>query len=67
MLSWNVENTNDINEDSLSLFHTLEPKLDVLIIGIGDDEIKSDFSKRIMTYMKKYNINVEILKTEKVS
>ena len=30
---WNVAKTEEITEESLSLFHLIEPKLDVLIIG----------------------------------
>ncbi|XP_016953465.1 NADH dehydrogenase [ubiquinone] 1 alpha subcomplex assembly factor 3 [Drosophila biarmipes] len=64
VLSWNVNSFEDINEESLSLFPTLEPKIDVLIIGIGDQAPPPALSKRIIEFMKKYKINVEILRTE---
>ncbi|XP_039480950.1 NADH dehydrogenase [ubiquinone] 1 alpha subcomplex assembly factor 3 [Drosophila santomea] len=64
VLSWNVNSFEDINEDSLSLFPTLEPKIDVLIIGIGDQAPPPALSKRIIEFMKKYKINVEVLRTE---
>ncbi|XP_020818047.1 NADH dehydrogenase [ubiquinone] 1 alpha subcomplex assembly factor 3 [Drosophila serrata] len=64
VLSWNVNNFEDITEDSLSLFPTLEPKIDVLIIGIGDQAPPPALSKRIIEFMKKYKINVEVLRTE---
>ncbi|XP_030246634.1 NADH dehydrogenase [ubiquinone] 1 alpha subcomplex assembly factor 3 [Drosophila navojoa] len=64
VLSWNVNSFEDITEESLSLFPTLEPKIDVLIIGIGDQSPTASLTKRIIKYMKKYNINVEILRTE---
>ncbi|XP_030371059.1 NADH dehydrogenase [ubiquinone] 1 alpha subcomplex assembly factor 3 [Scaptodrosophila lebanonensis] len=64
VLSWNVNSFEDINEQSLRLFPTLEPKLDVLIIGIGDQSPSTSLSKRIIEFMKKYKINVEVLRTE---
>ncbi|KAM7342749.1 NADH dehydrogenase [ubiquinone] 1 alpha subcomplex assembly factor 3 [Cochliomyia hominivorax] len=64
LLSWNVESMDDINEESLSLFTALEPKLDLLIIGIGDQTATPSFSKKILSFMKKYKINVEVLRTE---
>jgi len=38
----------------------------VLIIGIGDQAPPPALSKRIIEFMKKYKINVEILRTEQV-
>ncbi|EDW01892.1 NADH dehydrogenase [ubiquinone] 1 alpha subcomplex assembly factor 3 [Drosophila grimshawi] len=64
VLSWNVNSFEDINEESLSIFPTLEPKIDVLIIGIGDQSPTPTLSKRIIAYMKKYKTNVEVLRTE---
>ncbi|SPP73155.1 blast:NADH dehydrogenase [Drosophila guanche] len=64
VLSWNVDTFEDINEESLSLFPTLDPKIDVLIIGIGDQSPTPTLSKRIVEFMKKYKINVEVLRTE---
>ena len=64
VLSWNVGNSENINEASLSLFGVLEPKIDILVIGVGDDKITPAFSKKIVEYMRKYRINVEVLSTE---
>ncbi|XP_055917429.1 NADH dehydrogenase [ubiquinone] 1 alpha subcomplex assembly factor 3 [Eupeodes corollae] len=64
VLSWNVGSFEDINEDSLSIFYTLEPKIDVLVIGIGDQKVTPQLSMKIIQFMKKYKINVEILTTE---
>lgn len=66
MLSWNINSFEDINEESLSLFPTLEPKIDVLIIGIGDQNPTPTLTKRIIKFMKKYKTNVEVLRTEQV-
>ncbi|XP_075166643.1 NADH dehydrogenase [ubiquinone] 1 alpha subcomplex assembly factor 3 [Haematobia irritans] len=64
LLSWNVNSVEDINEESLSLFTALEPKLDVLILGIGDQTPSPNISKEILSFMRKYKINVEVLRTE---
>lgn len=63
-MSWNVRNFEDVNEKSLSLFCVLEPKIDVLVIGSGDNVITPKFSAGIISFMRKYNINVELLPTE---
>jgi NADH dehydrogenase [ubiquinone] 1 alpha subcomplex assembly factor 3 len=64
VLSWNINNYMDINEKTLSLFCVLEPKIDVLVIGVGDQAITPAFSKQIINFMRKFNINVEVLNTE---
>jgi uncharacterized protein len=66
VLSWNIDNYLNINEKTLSLFCVLEPKIDVLVIGVGDQQITPDFSKQMINFMRKYNINVEVLSTEQV-
>lgn len=63
-MSWNIDNYEDINEKTLSLFCALEPRIDVLVIGTGDNPTTPKFSKAIMAFMKKYGINVEVLPTE---
>lgn len=63
-MSWNVETYHDINEKSLSLFCVLQPKIDVLVIGTGDKTTSPEFNTRIMRFMKKHGINVEVLPTE---
>lgn len=64
VLSWNISNYDDIHEKSLSLFTLLEPKIDVLVIGVGDQTVTPAFSIKMMNYMRAYSINVEVLKTE---
>jgi len=63
ILSWNVKSARDITPESLTLFSLLEPRLDVLIIGIGDGRCKPD-AQKILTYCRRLGINVEILNTE---
>lgn len=46
------------------MFALLDPKLEILVLGTGDTNVTPDFQRRIFGYMKKYNINVEVLPTE---
>lgn len=64
VLSWNIRDLNDINEESLSLFKILEPKVDILVIGIGDKTEKFDFMHQLMPFSKKFKISFEVLPTE---
>ena len=62
IFSWNVEDTKEINENSLSIFKLIQPRLDVLVIGIGDkyQKINPDVPK----WLIQNNIrNFEILTT----
>ena len=63
ILSWNVKNHLEICEETLSLFLTLQPKLDVLVLGIGDDAPTPELSIRIISLIKKYKMNIEVLPT----
>ncbi|KAL7062099.1 hypothetical protein AAHC03_01264 [Spirometra sp. Aus1] len=62
VFSWNVTSPMDINEESLSLFFALEPKLDILLIGKGSVTEKIDH-KSILRCCWEHNVNVEILPT----
>lgn len=64
VLSWNVGNVLAINEDSLILFCLLEPKIDVLVLGVGDTRDSSQMNSSILSFMAKYHISVEVLTTE---
>uniref|UniRef100_A0A1B0D502 NADH dehydrogenase [ubiquinone] 1 alpha subcomplex assembly factor 3 n=1 Tax=Phlebotomus papatasi TaxID=29031 RepID=A0A1B0D502_PHLPP len=63
-LSWNVGSYEDINEKTLSLFTVLEPKIDILVVGVGDEKITPQFSRRIIDFIRSSRINVEVLNTE---
>ncbi|CAK9303044.1 unnamed protein product [Gordionus sp. m RMFG-2023] len=65
VLSWNVANIDDITIKSLALFYLLEPNLDSLIIGVGDQKNISKFDNNIIRFMKTKGINVEALATDK--
>lgn len=64
VLSWNIKELSDIDENSLQLFTVLEPKLDLVILGVGDKQEDLTFQKRIYPWMKARKLNVEILTTE---
>lgn len=65
-MSWNVGSEKDINEEALSLFFILDPKIEILVLGIGDAVVTPNISARINAITRKYRLNVEILGTEAV-
>lgn len=60
LLSWNVGTARDINEKTLSLFTTIEPPLDIIVIGL-ETNYSYEFQTKIRGYLKEYNIRAEIL------
>lgn len=64
MLSWDVGSIDDINEASLSLFSILEPKLDILVLGVGDPPQNHNFFHKLLPFSNKLKISFEILPTE---
>lgn len=64
VLSWNVGTLTDINEETLSLFCALEPKVDILVLGIGDQKADVKFYADLLKITRKYKMNLEILSTE---
>nr|XP_050845160.1 NADH dehydrogenase [ubiquinone] 1 alpha subcomplex assembly factor 3 [Vespula vulgaris] len=60
LLFWNVASAKDINKDSLVLFSVLEPKLDLLIIGLEED-YEYEFIANLKKIIKDLGINSEIL------
>ncbi|CAG5125716.1 unnamed protein product [Candidula unifasciata] len=62
VLHWNVWSATEITPESLALFCMLEPKLDILVIGKGDEDAKVD--NKVFRHLKSKNISVEILPTE---
>lgn len=64
VLSWNVGSYKDINEDALSLFTILEPKLDIVVLGTGDQTNDTTLFQTVIKFMRKHKLNIEILPTE---
>lgn len=64
MLSWAVGSPHDITEESLSLFPLIEPKLDIIVLGIGDKAKDLTFYRKLLPFAKKHKLNVEVLPTD---
>lgn len=64
MLSWNISDITQVNEDSLSIFKVLEPKIDILVLGTGDKVDNHDLVKDFLQFSRKYRLAFEILPTE---
>lgn len=63
-MSWNVEDISDISEEAFSLFSVVEPKLDILVLGVGDKVDNFNFYKKLLPFSKKFKIPFEILPTD---
>lgn len=67
VLQWDIKDANDINEKSLSLFTISEPRIEVLVIGVGDDTLQNrasvELNQRIRKFLIEKKINCEILPT----
>lgn len=59
-ICWNVKSGKHINEASLSLFTILEPKPDLLIIGL-DDQYDFSYLKSLREIVQKLGIITEIV------
>lgn len=64
MFSWAVSNVEDITDESLSLFSLIEPKLDVVVLGIGDKRKDLTFYQKLLPFSRKHKLNLEILPTD---
>ena len=63
-LHWNVGSLEDVNEESLSLFTLLDPKLDILILGVGEQENLAKINPAIIRHLRAKKINAELLATD---
>lgn len=63
LFHWDVRDHLDIDIPSLSLFYLLEPKIDILILGVGDKENVKDIDPSIRRFLMKKKISHEILST----
>ncbi|XP_059185658.1 NADH dehydrogenase [ubiquinone] 1 alpha subcomplex assembly factor 3 [Centropristis striata] len=61
ILQWNVGSHNDITEESVSLFHMLEPRIEILVLGTGARVERLDPS--VLALLKRKGIAVEVQDT----
>ncbi|XP_056093902.1 NADH dehydrogenase [ubiquinone] 1 alpha subcomplex assembly factor 3 [Rhinichthys klamathensis goyatoka] len=61
ILQWNVGHHTDITAESLSLFHLLEPRIEVLVLGTGARTERLDPS--VLDFLRKKGIAVEVQDT----
>ncbi|XP_072026628.1 NADH dehydrogenase [ubiquinone] 1 alpha subcomplex assembly factor 3-like [Amphiura filiformis] len=61
LVHWNVGNYHDINEDSLTLFHLLEPRLEILVLGLGAENHRLD--PELHKFFRRKNIAMEVQNT----
>lgn len=61
ILQWNVGSYEDITEESVSLFHMLEPKIEILVLGTGTRLERIDPS--VLALLKRKGIAVEVQDT----
>lgn len=66
VFSWNIESAEKINHDSMMIFGLIQPKVDTLIIGIGE-KADARVSTTILQFAHNHKLNVEILTTELVN
>ncbi|XP_066261656.1 NADH dehydrogenase [ubiquinone] 1 alpha subcomplex assembly factor 3 [Euwallacea similis] len=64
VLAWNISGIDDINEDSLSLFKVLEPKIDIIVLGTGDKVDDRDIFSTLVKFSRKHKLSFEVLPTE---
>lgn len=61
ILQWNVGSYKDITEESVSLFHMLEPRIEILVLGTGARLERINPS--VLALLKKKGIAVEVQDT----
>ncbi|CAL1609299.1 unnamed protein product [Knipowitschia caucasica] len=61
ILQWKVGSHNDITEESVSLFHMIEPRIEILVLGTGAKVERIEPS--VLALLKKKGIAVEIQDT----
>ncbi|XP_030275272.1 NADH dehydrogenase [ubiquinone] 1 alpha subcomplex assembly factor 3 [Sparus aurata] len=61
ILQWNVGSYKDITEESVSLFHMLEPRIEILVLGTG--ERLERINPSVLALLKKKGIAVEVQDT----
>jgi len=64
VLSWRVRGHEDITEDSLSLFKMLDPKVEVLVVGYGENMRKNPVSAKLILKMRSLGVSMEVQSTD---
>lgn len=59
-----MSSIEEITEDSLKLFTVLEPKLDIIVLGYGDQQKDLNFYRNLVPFSKRNRLTFEILPTE---
>lgn len=62
-LSWRVPKAEDITPESLKLFFMLQPKLDVLVLGVGSRKNLDKVRKQVVKAVEAHRIGLEIAPT----
>ena len=62
-LSWRVAKPKDITPESLKLFFMLQPKLDILVLGVGSPKNMDLVRKNVLDCIRKEKIGLELLPT----
>lgn len=63
VLSWRVVRPTDITPESLEFFFLLQPKLDIIVLGVGDKKDLDSVRKQVVKSLTGRKIGVEILPT----
>ncbi|XP_047204666.1 NADH dehydrogenase [ubiquinone] 1 alpha subcomplex assembly factor 3 [Girardinichthys multiradiatus] len=61
ILQWNVGSYRDITEESISLFHMLEPPIEILVLGTGSRV--EQINPLVLALLKRKRIAVEVQDT----
>ncbi|KAF7665862.1 hypothetical protein LDENG_00129330 [Lucifuga dentata] len=61
ILQWNVGSYKDITEESISLFHMLEPRIEILVLGTGARLER--INPAVLAFLKSRGIAVEVQDT----
>ncbi|XP_035677432.1 NADH dehydrogenase [ubiquinone] 1 alpha subcomplex assembly factor 3-like [Branchiostoma floridae] len=61
ILSWDVAGPEDINKESLALFYIFEPKIEIVVLGVGNEHIKLD--PELHKFMRQKGIALEVQDT----
>lgn len=58
---WRIQSHTELTTDCFSLFHLVYPKIDILILGMGDKIVP--IPNEIRSFFKSHNISLEIQNT----